>query len=421
MTTASRSVTENRRQSKTRDLNSVLWVDDRADDPQFETIFKAIKEHDVEIVTAISEEHCLEIFGTRKFDVVVIDGVLGPDQYGENLSTKLWNIDRFTKIVIFSTDIDVEIMTANLSKVDPFIILEHIRGGSLTSWTTKREVEENVLSVLRQAHEREFDAELVELIESFGVQREPLPVAVEGYQSMSGAERAAFALKTHKASQRFREYVFAHSDVEWIVVGRNPFMCELFGEKGEELPPKSQLENIRANYGCQTFVLGRPVSIQSITTEIPSCFQNYPVLPFRFESTKGYLYELIHFDTGSDRSFMSAEYAKEISLDLDELEPFVFTHKETRTDVASVFGTIRVYIGDQSNSYPARFRDLLFIEDWIGLPWVSACEGSCGRDKTQQICRHRIGLVGRDFIRNNQIDVTLKGGGSLVEISHHSV
>lgn len=390
------------------DKKKILWVDD-----EISSFNRNVRDlsRDYDVTVADTSEDAIRLMDNKKFDFFIFDMDLSSKLRGRDLANQVRSFDKDVPIAILSSYIsDFERSSfANRARS-----LSFLNKSEFLSDDAKRSLSSKIAALLEEEwSRRENDLQLSSPV------ADPFDVRLSHYQLLTSEQKYVLLMEAKRRLRSELKQIFDDGYIWALFCGgsREPIAVE---SDIKMIPSNQKIAVIAERFDAAPysfFQTGPVDDLGLMKCSSRSGLESYPKVSLRFPDAidSAWADTEIHFDTGSSMTFLSAEHlSEEVALRDKGFPTLVDIRGE---DFAAYRADIDVFVGtdlDQlRQSLAAKLRAFVIV-NWKRCSLARSCDQSCenwfqSESKNDGLCLRRRGLIGRNFLQENDFSVTIQG------------
>jgi CheY-like chemotaxis protein len=420
---------------------SILWMDDKVE-TSYVILVEALQAAGYEVKTATDVPEAKRwLASTHQFDVVIVDLRLPSphsDGFAADESSGLDLIEylegRFAmgessvkhpRVIVCSAHLDQENYRKLLrSKNWPVFILDK---GDINRREIESPSDEFVRLVTEALETPTWDAagRHIAGLEEWILAKGPLGMTLSDFEQLTGAQKSLVYDQGFEYLRAVLNRNHRSHGIRWALFcgSKKP---RRQGATDDQLPSEAEISKVAENFDRIPFLLSlddtMDVEESSRGAACEGALWDYPRFDVRLGAAKSS--RSAHFDTGAEMHFFNKH---------DLIDAEVPLHGTWRGQIRDgliykmlelppINGTILVD-GMHNETIDVEFQGAYAIDPWANCRWArkctnpAACRPVSVDSKGRGLCFERHALVGRRFLQDNWLEVTIKGGSSSMEIT----
>lgn len=270
-------------------------------------------------------------------------------------------------------------------------------------------------------------------------QRSVIDYSYEEFRSLTQEDRYSFVERAQRLLDKELSEAFDRGAVWYLFGGRDaqPYLASSISE----IPSRLEINNWCRARNVPVIQCFRSVMVDDITlgwnSSCADSMKDYPLLGVSGTGSSDDVIP-VHFDTGSPVSFADFVVLSRLVQTLDPRDEIDFTPFVVNGETIKVaHEKVSLWLVDPDGNSPIVNLSLVVPKDWNDLPVRHRlCGSSCGRRSDEKVpellrnygyhkrgethahyCWYRWGLIGRSFLLESKLSVTLDGRNRLVRLN----
>lgn len=388
-------------------VRQVLWVDDQIEG--LTPYVQALRDQGIHLDTARSCDEAVNAFKARQYDAVIID-LRMPEKDGIEFIRQLIKLRKNPEICAYSSYLYLDEYVKKLRNLSKPVELIDKDFPNVTADDFEARFLRPLLDFIRHGGKRTIAQQLEE--RSIAPD-DPFEIDYNTYIKMGVLEKKLAADRALEAAQVTLNAEFKKGSI-WVFLCGDPTIVRASASDLTQVHSQELMHQFARNQNRAPFQFFKPVAVDDMgpwsTCGSQHDLSGYPAANIEIKNKT----LLVHFDTGAPWTFFSYEELVERGVILPGDLLFTTCKRGAKKYDAAFLNievTLRCQISDDTRTITLRGQA---VRDWLNSPFAREClEQKCiqlgptiqnGRN-----CLLRIGLIGRNVLVENALQVILDG------------